>query len=141
METIHGANQELVQRHSLVAAFAGGSGGIGALSLKALAATVGKVEGKGLRAYIIGRNASAAQEVMADCRKLCPKGQYHFISINDYALMNDIDAACDELLQAEAQNAALVNETARIDYLMLSHGGPIFLPRRGRFNKATYSWC
>jgi hypothetical protein len=69
MNTIHAINQELVKRHSLVAVFAGGSGGIGALSLKALAATVGKVEGKGLRAYIIGRNASAAQEVIAECQK------------------------------------------------------------------------
>jgi NAD(P)-dependent dehydrogenase (short-subunit alcohol dehydrogenase family) len=140
MNTIHAINQELVQRHSLVAVFAGGSGGIGALCLKALAATVGKVEGKGLRAYIIGRNASAVQEVIAECRKLCPTGQYHFISINDYALINDVDAACDELLQAEARNASLANESARIDYLMLSHGGPIFLPRQGRCNKPTYLW-
>lgn len=50
METIHAVNQDLVRRQSLVAVFAGGSGGIGALSLKALASTVGKLEGKGLRA-------------------------------------------------------------------------------------------
>jgi NAD(P)-dependent dehydrogenase (short-subunit alcohol dehydrogenase family) len=131
MDTVHVLNQDLVQSQSLVAVFAGGSGGIGALSLKALAATVSKVEGKGLRAYIIGRNASTAQEIIAECRELCPTGQYHFISINDYALIKDVDAACEELIQAETLNAALANEHARIDYLMLSHGGSLFLPRQG----------
>lgn len=140
MDTVHAVNQDLVQRQSLVAVFAGGSGGIGALSLKALASTVGKLEGKGLRAYIIGRNASSAQEVIAECRELCPAGQYHFIAINDYALIKDVDAACDELAEAESRSAALTDDRARIDYLMLSHGGPLFLPRQGLFHDSTDSW-
>lgn len=137
IDTVHSVNQDLVQRQPLVAVFAGGSGGIGALSLKALASTVGRLEGKGLRAYIIGRNASAAEEVFAECRALCPTGQYHFIAINDYALIKDVDAACEELVQAETWNAALTNESARIDYLMLSHGGPLFLPRQGLSDELT----
>lgn len=137
MNTVHAVNQDLVQRQSLVAVFAGGTGGIGALSLKALASTVGKHQGKSFRAYIIGRNTSAAQEVIADCRELCPTGQYHFIGINDYALIKDVDAACKELVQAETRNASLANESARIDYLMLSHGGPLFLPRQGLFDEPT----
>lgn len=137
MDTIHALNRDLVQRQPLVAVFAGGSGGIGALSLKALASTVGKLEGKGLRVYIIGRNASAAQEVIAECRELCPAGQYHFIGINDYALIKDVDAACEELVQTETRNAALADERARIDYLMLSHGGPLFLPRQGLFRQPS----
>lgn len=140
METVHAVNQDLVRRQFLVAVFAGGSGGIGALSLKALASTVGKLEGKGLRAYIIGRNTTAAQEVIAECRELCPAGQYHFIAINDYALIKDVDTACEELIQAEHRNAAFANERARIDYLMLSHGGPLFLPRQGLFDNPTDSW-
>lgn len=139
MDKTHAVYQDLVKRQSLVAVFAGGSGGIGALSLKALASTVGKFEGKGLRAYIIGRNASDAQEVIAECRELYPAGQCHFIGINDYALINDVDAACEELVQAETRNAALANERARIDYLMLSHGGPLFLPRQGLFSQPTNS--
>lgn len=107
------------------------------MSLKALASTVGKLEGKGLRAYIVGRNASAAQEVIAECRELCPAGQYHFIRISDYALIKHVDAACEELAQAEIRNAALANESARIDYLMLSPGGPLFLPRQGWSDEQT----
>jgi hypothetical protein len=133
MDTVHNINQDLVQRQSLVAVFSGGSGGIGALSLKALAATASKVDGKGLRAYIIGRSASAAQET------LCPKGQYHFIKIEDYALISDVDAACEELIKVETQNAALTNERVRIDYLMLSHGGALFLPRKGLSKSHTVS--
>ena len=137
MDTVHAVNRDLVQRQSLVAVFAGGSGGIGALSLKALASTVGKHQGKALRAYIIGRNTSAAQDVISECRELCPAGQFHFIAINDYVLIKDVDAACEELVQAEAQNAALANEHSRIDYLMLSHGGQLFLPRQGLFDELT----
>jgi hypothetical protein len=140
MNTVHAINKDLVQRQSLVAVFAGGSGGIGALSLKALASIIGKLEGRGLRAYIIGRKAPAAREVIAECRNLYPSGQYHFIRINDYALIGDIDAACKEVIQAEAHNAALANEHARIDYLMLSHGGPIFLPRQGLSDEPIDSW-
>lgn len=139
MDTVHAVNQDLVRRQSLVAVFAGGSGGIGALSLKALASTVGKHQGKGLRAYIIGRDASAAQDVINECRELCPTGQYHFIRISDYALIKDVDAACEELIQAETRNAAPTSERARIDYLMLSHGGPLFLPRQGLFDEPTDS--
>jgi hypothetical protein len=131
MDTVHSIDQDLVQRQSLVAVFSGGSGGIGALSLKALASTAGKVDGKDLRAYIIGRSASAAQETIMECQVFCPKGQYHFIKIEDYALINNVDAACEELVKAETQNAALANEPVRIDYLMLSHGGALFLPKKG----------
>lgn len=134
MDSVHAVNEDLVQRQPLVAIFSGGSGGIGALSLKALAATAGKGDGKGLRAYIIARNASAAHEIIAECQNLCPRGKYHFIKINDYALISDVDSACEELVKAETENAALANGHARIDYLMLSHGGPLFLPRQGRFN-------
>jgi fermentation-respiration switch protein FrsA (DUF1100 family) len=130
-DTIHSINQDLVQRQSLVAVFSGGSGGIGALSLRALASTAGKVDGKGLRAYIVGRSASAAQETIAECQTLCPKGQYYFIKIEDYALISDVDAACKELIKVETQNATLAGERVRIDYLMLSHGGALFLPRKG----------
>jgi hypothetical protein len=139
MDTVHSINQDLVQRQSLVAVFSGGSGGIGALSLKALAATASKVDGKGLRAYIIGRSASAAQETITECQTLCPKGQYHFVKIEDYALISDVDAACEELIKVETQNAALTNERVRIDYLMLSHGGALFLPRKGLSKSHTVS--
>jgi len=139
MNTVHAINQDLVQRQSLVAVFAGGSGGIGALSLKALASTISESGGKGLRAYIIGRNTSAAEDIMDECREICPTGQYHFIKIDDYALIHDVDVACEELIQAETRNAALANEHARIDYLMLSHGGPLFLPRQGSFDVPTDS--
>lgn len=137
MDTAHAVNEDLVQRQPLVAVFSGGSGGIGALSIKALVSTAGKVDGKGLRAYIIARNSSAAEEIIAECRELCPKGQYHFIKIDDYALISDVDAACGELVKAETENAALANEHARIDYLMLSHGGPLFLPRQGQRDTQT----
>lgn len=131
IETVCAINHDLVQRQSLVAVFAGGTGGIGALSVKALASAAGKSDGKGLRAYIIGRNASAADETIAECRRLCPTGQFHFIQVKDCALIRDVDAACKMLVEAEERNASLASERPRIDYLMLSQGGPIFLPRQG----------
>jgi hypothetical protein len=42
--------------------------------------------------------------------------------------MSDVDMVCDEIISQEQKNG----QGARIDYLMLSQGGSIFLPRTGQ---------
>jgi NAD(P)-dependent dehydrogenase (short-subunit alcohol dehydrogenase family) len=148
LDTVHAINRDLVQTQPLVAVFTGGTGGIGSLTLKAFARTAAKHNACGLRVYIIGRNASAAEKLMVECRSIYPEGQYHFIKVDDLSLIGDVDKACKELIEAEERNAAAVKQTARIDYLMLSHGGPIFLPRQGTSiarppskSRLPYSWA
>ena len=53
-------NAQLYQSQPLVAVFVGATSGIGQYSLKALARSHAS-SGKGLRAYIVGRNAAAAE--------------------------------------------------------------------------------
>ena len=139
LNTIRDINRELVQSQKLVAVFTGGTGGIGALTLKALASTIAQHNGQGLRAYIIGRNVEAAEKLLNECRSIYPKGEYHFFQVHDLALIEEVDKACEEISRAEERNAASVGQTPRIDYLLLSHGGPIFLPRQGIHEALPYS--
>ncbi|KAL1845180.1 hypothetical protein VTK73DRAFT_968 [Phialemonium thermophilum] len=130
LDTVYSINRELVQSQPLVAVFTGGTGGIGPMALKALAATVARHRGQGLRAYLIGRNAGAAEKLMSECRDIYGEGEYHYIKTDDLSLVEQVDTVCADLRGAETRNAASAGQTARIDYLFLSHGGPIFLPRQ-----------
>lgn len=130
LDTVHAINRELVQSQKLVAVFTGGTGGIGPLSLKALATAVAKHNGQGLRAYLVGRNADAAQKIIKECRAICEAGEYHYIKVEDLSLVEQVDKACADII-SEERNASVTGETARIDFLLLSHGGTIFLPRQG----------
>jgi hypothetical protein len=56
----------LVQTQPFVAVFTGGTSGIGAPTLKAFANTSAQHSSHELRAYIIGRNASAARKLIAE---------------------------------------------------------------------------
>lgn len=130
---VHKANSTLVQSQPLVAVFFGGTSGIGHQSLRALAAAEAEHNGKGLRAYIVGRNATAAEEIIAECRGLYPQGQYHFIKIDDLSLIKNVDRVCADIIQQEQKEGS----DARIDYLMMSQGGSIWLSRTGRYSMAS----
>ncbi|KAF5501392.1 Short-chain dehydrogenase/reductase SAT2 [Colletotrichum siamense] len=130
LDTVHAINRELVQSQKLVAVFTGGTGGIGPLSLKALATAVAKHNGQGLRAYLVGRNADAAEKIIKECRVIYEAGEYHYIKVEDLSLVEQVDKACAEIISCEERNASAIGETARIDFLLLSHGGTIFLPRQ-----------
>lgn len=126
-------NATLVQSQPLVAVFFGGTSGIGHQSLRALAAAEAEHKGKGLRAYIVGRNATAAGEIIAECRGLYVQGQYHFLKIDDLSLIKNVDRVCGEIIQQEQKGSS----DPRIDYLMMSQGGSIWLSRTGMYPKAT----
>ncbi|PWY90197.1 hypothetical protein BO70DRAFT_330493 [Aspergillus heteromorphus CBS 117.55] len=119
------ANATLVQSQPLVAVFIGGTSGIGHYTLRALA-TAEANGGKGFRAYIVGRNAKAAEEIIAECRGIYPDAQIKFVKADDISLIQAVDQACAEIIQSEEKQS----QDPRIDYLMLSQGGSIFLPRK-----------
>lgn len=123
---VQSSNASLVATQPLVAVFVGGTSGIGMHTIRVLAATCGK-EGKlALRAYIIGRNAKAAEEIISDCRKVCPTGQFHFIPANDLALMKDVDIVCADLILNEEKEAKATGGIPRIDILVMTQA--IFKP-------------
>jgi NAD(P)-dependent dehydrogenase (short-subunit alcohol dehydrogenase family) len=130
LNDVRSSNAALVESRSLVAVFFGGTSGIGHYTLRALA-NVSARGGKGLRAYIVGRNARAAEDIISECRAIYSEGQYTFVKANDLSLISDVDRVCASIIQLEE----IEDRDPRIDYLMLSQGGSIFLPRRGEFSK------
>ncbi|EXJ73682.1 uncharacterized protein A1O5_03444 [Cladophialophora psammophila CBS 110553] len=125
LDVVRSLEVSLVQRQPLVAVFFGGTGGIGQFTLHALAAAEAN-GGKGLRAYIVGRNTKAAEAILADCRGIYPQGQFKFIKAEDLSLIRDVDRLCAEIIQLEEKES----QEPRIDYLMVSQGGMIYLPRK-----------
>jgi hypothetical protein len=126
LKEVHNANAALVQTQPLVAVFFGGTSGIGNPSLRALTVAEAQHGGKGLRLYIVARNATVAGNIIAECRGLYPQGQFKFVKIDDLSLLRNVDKACTEVIQHEEKE-----QNPRIDYLMMSQGGSIFGPRIG----------
>ena len=128
LDVVHASNTSLVQHQPLVAVFFGGTGGIGHYTLRALSTNEARNSGKGLRAYIVGRNTKAAEEIIDECRGVCPQGQFKFIKAEDLSLIREVDRLCEEVSKAEAEYGS----DGRVDYLMVSQGGIPYLPRKGR---------
>lgn len=129
LDVVRSCNATLVKTHPLVAVFVGGTAGIGEYSVRALAATHGK-DGKGLRLYIVGRNASAAEKIINGCTQDCPAGQFQFIKADNLSLLKDVDRCCDEIIKAE-RNAKSDGGPPRVDLLVCSQGVISFAPRKG----------
>ncbi|RAH45085.1 uncharacterized protein BO95DRAFT_153898 [Aspergillus brunneoviolaceus CBS 621.78] len=139
LDVIHASNTTLVKSQPLVAVFFGGNSGIGHYTLRALATAESQHRGKGLRAYLVGRKAPAAETIIAECRTLYPEGEYIFVQAHDLSLLRDVDRVCAEILSLEQerererereQGQPSAAPNPRIDYLMLSHGGAPFQPRK-----------
>lgn len=132
LDTVKSFNAELCTK-PLVAVFVGGTSLIGSNTLKCLAKTHGTT-GKGLRAYIVGRNTESAQNIISECQKLCPTGQFIFQKVDNLALMKDVDIACAAIIKKESEEAKAKGEIVRIDMLVMCQA--IFRPwtlRQGIF--------
>ncbi|KAG8628108.1 hypothetical protein KVT40_003981 [Elsinoe batatas] len=129
-DKVREANAALVASQPLVAVFFGGASGIGAYVFAQLAATHGTT-GRGLRAYIVGRNAQAAAANIAEARRVCPEGSFHFVQAKDLALLKGVDEACAEVERLERDNAGCDNVVGgpRIDLLYMSQALFGWLPR------------
>ena len=60
---------------------------------------------------IIGRNATAGDQIVQEMKSIHPSGEYSFMSC-DATLMKDIKNTCDRL----------IDKNAKLDYLVLSQG-------------------
>ena len=129
IDLVRSCNSTLVKSHPLVAVFVGGTSGIGEYTIRALAATHAS-QGKGLRVYIVGRNAAAAEKTISDCLKKCPTGQFQFVQAKDLALLKDVDRVCAEITRLENENENANGETPRVDLLVMSQA-TFLQPRKG----------
>jgi len=135
LSTVHAINTSLAQQ-PLVAVFAGGTSGIGEFVLNALARFHG-AGGQSLRVYIVGRNSQKAEERIADCRRLCPDGDFRFVK-TDLSLLWEVDAACSDILAQEAKE-----KNGRVDMLYMTQHEIQFGPRLGESHFDLYhgSWA
>jgi len=133
LETARAVNAALVKSRPITAVFVGGTSGIGEYTIRALAAHHG-TDGPGLRVYIVGRNAESAANIIADCSKLCPNGDFGFVKTTDLSLLSDVDSCCEELQSQERRSPH--GGLARIDLLVMSHSDLSFGGRRGILNSA-----
>lgn len=120
-------NTSLVKSRPLVAVFTAGVGGIGNYALLELVKTHGQ-SGAGLRAYIVGRKDADAAKLIAECRRLCPKGDFFYVKAEDLTLLSCVDRCCDDILRLEREAAG---EKAKIDILVMTQGQVDFQGRLG----------
>ncbi|KAK4496661.1 hypothetical protein PRZ48_012643 [Zasmidium cellare] len=133
LATVTAINAALINRQPLVAVFTGGTSGIDEYTIRYLAAHHGTT-GKGLRVYIVGRNEQAAEKIIADCLKICPRGEFVFVKATDLSLLRDVDRTCEKIKELEKEKDG---EGPRIDMLVMSHADLWFGGRRGMFQTAA----
>lgn len=129
IDIVRSTNAHTVQKQPLIAVFTGGTAGIGSFAVEALASNVGKHNGKGLRAYIVGRNQAATETIIADCKTVCPTGDFIFVKADDLSLLKDVDRVCAEITKAEEEASKKEGGgKARVDFLVMTQGILSFTP-------------
>lgn len=135
LQEVEDWNAALVRHRGLAAVFFGGTSGIGHNTVLALARTAGAHDGGSVRAYIVGRSAEAGRRIAAECRALCPRGDFRYVQCGDLARLAVVDEACAAIARAEGRQGGDQGDDndgrPRVDYLMMSHAGAVFQPRRG----------
>lgn len=120
LDVVKSANQSLAHSQPLVAVFVGATQGIGDYTLRALARNHGS-SGKGLRVYLLGRREDRANAIFEDCRKLCPSGEFIFVSAPDLTLLSDVDSGTKKLSAME-ERAPFKGGPPKIDMLFMTQG-------------------
>jgi NAD(P)-dependent dehydrogenase (short-subunit alcohol dehydrogenase family) len=121
---------ELPNGPPLVVAVTGGTTGIGSYVAKALATTFAK-SGSKLRVYIVGRNATRAESVIAQGQEISPGSEWRFVKGTDLALISEVDRASAEIIRQETE-APFHGGPARLDLLYMSHCYPILKERSSK---------
>ena len=127
LSIIRSAVAELPNGPPLVAVFSGGTTGIGSYAVIALAKAFAS-QGSKLRVYIVGRNATRAETVIAEGKRLSPGSEWRFIQATDLALIREVDRSCAEIIRQETE-APFHGGPVRLDALYMSHCYPILKER------------
>ncbi|KXJ93597.1 hypothetical protein Micbo1qcDRAFT_194700 [Microdochium bolleyi] len=139
----------------MVAVFFAGATGIGHYTLRELARLAANTPGaSGIRAYIVARKESVAQEVIAECSAIIrqgvsgvtvaegngsgehgsqePTAEFEFVQTSDLSLMGEVDRVCARIHELETARATRGGEgdVARIDYLLFTQGPAPYQPRK-----------
>ncbi|KAG4431000.1 hypothetical protein IFR05_013508, partial [Cadophora sp. M221] len=129
--TIHTQNTSFLTTHPLVAVFTGGTSGLGEYAIRSLIQTHASTSSPhSLRIYIVGRNASAAQKTITDCKIVAPGEEVEliFVRAEDLSLLGDVRRVCGEIERLEGEkegSGRSGDEKARIDWLCLSQSDSV----------------
>lgn len=118
IQTIRKGIAELPKGPSLVVGLTGGTTGIGSYVAKALARTFAS-NGSKLRVYIVGRNASRAEELLNYGRSTAPGSDWRFIQASDLTLMSEVNKISQEIIKQE-EASPFAGGPARLDVLYMS---------------------
>ncbi|KAK6820831.1 hypothetical protein PG987_015231 [Apiospora arundinis] len=139
LKVVRAANVALTDSPAFVAAFFGGTAGIGKMAVTELAKTFAD-HGDALSIYIVGRNQEAAQRIIGQCKDLCPAGNFQFVG-GDMCLMKDTDRVCAEITRQEVDISSRKGRKAKIDLLVLSQGELYFGSRIKTEEGLDKSWA
>ncbi|PMD50483.1 NAD(P)-binding protein [Hyaloscypha bicolor E] len=96
LDVVHASNARLRELGpDLVALFVGGTSGIGEFTLKAFVQNTISP-----RVYLVGRNASAADRIIKECRELNKEGKVEFLKA-DVTELKEVDLVCKEIQKRE----------------------------------------
>jgi NAD(P)-dependent dehydrogenase (short-subunit alcohol dehydrogenase family) len=129
LDTVKARNGDLYTSQPLVAVFVGATSGIGTYTYKTLARLAS--EGRGLRAYIVGRNENQAESIIEECRQANPQGDFRFVKAHDIALLQDVDRVCAEITSLEDGEAQKSGGKPHIDLLVMTAAYLAFEGRKG----------
>jgi NAD(P)-dependent dehydrogenase (short-subunit alcohol dehydrogenase family) len=118
LQTIRAGIAELPKSSPLVVALTGATTGIGSYVARALATTFAH-HGSNLRVYIVGRNASRSEELLANGRTTSPGSEWTFVPVGDLALIKDADRVSAEVIRRE-EEAPFAGGSPRLDVLYMS---------------------
>ena len=127
LSVIRSAVAKLPDGPPLVAAFPGGTTGIGSYVVRALAKAFAS-HGSKLRIYIVGRNVDRAQAVIDEGKSLSPGSEWRFVQATDLALISEVDRCCAEIIRQETE-APFHGGPVRLDVLYMSYCYPILKER------------
>jgi hypothetical protein len=102
----------------LVVALAGGTTGIGSYTARALARAFAE-HGEKLRVYVIGRNASRAEELLKYGKETAPGSEWRFVKAGNMALMSEVSNVSRTVIEME-ESAPFAGGPARLDVLYMS---------------------
>jgi NAD(P)-dependent dehydrogenase (short-subunit alcohol dehydrogenase family) len=130
LSVIRSSLAELPSGPPIVAVVAGGTTGIGSYIASGLAKAYAK-QGSNLRVYIVGRNATRAESVLAEGRKISPGSDWRFVQATDLALISEVDKACAEIIKRETESS-FHGGSPRVDLLYMTHCYPILKERTSK---------
>jgi NAD(P)-dependent dehydrogenase (short-subunit alcohol dehydrogenase family) len=118
LKIIRAGIAKLPEGPPLVIALTGATQGIGSYTAKVLADTFAQ-HGSKLRVYIVGRNASRAEELLKYGRETSPGSDWRFVQASDLALMSEVDRVSQEIIKKEEADP-FAGGPARLDVLYMS---------------------